>query len=123
MQKLRETQGDPNAFFSTLNSYNHGTVTFEGQTFTVNAAYSIQTGEKYFLYLLTAKPLTTSQAGPRGRIATGAAGGYIRLTVDSNGAGDGVLYTSTQVVVKNNGEIEARAGASTATQLDSVSRQ
>lgn len=123
MQKLRDTQGDPNAFFTTLNSYNHGTVAFEGQTFTVNAAYSVQTGSKYFLYLLTAGPLKTSQQGPRGRVATGAGGGYIRLTVDANGVGEGVLYTSTQVVVKNNGEIEARAGASTATQLTGVARQ
>lgn len=123
LQKLRETQGDPSAFFNTLSSYNHGTVTFEGQTFTVNAAYSVQTGSKYFLYLLTANPLKTSQQGPRGRIATGTAGGYIRLTVDAYGAGDGVLYTSAQVVVKNNGEIEARAGAATATQLTGVTHQ
>lgn len=123
LDQLRAAQDDISKFLSTLNSFNHGSVTISGQTFTVNAATSVQAGDKYYIYLLTSTPLASSKTGRGGRQATGAAGGYIRLTVDSNGAGDGMLYASTQVVISTNGEITARGGASTATQLSSVARQ
>ena len=125
INKLAQSQNDASAFLNTLSAYNHGSVTVGGTTYPINAAYSVQAGSSYYVYLLSAKPFSAESSGPRGRggKADGAAGGYIRLTVNSAGSGDGVLYASTQVVVQTNGASEARGGASSASQLSNVAHQ
>ena len=120
---LKAANDNLDAFLKQLSSYSHGSVKIGNQSFKINFAYSTQTGSEYQIFLVSATPLTTSQTGPQGRSATGAAGGYIRLTVNANGDGTGMMYSSTQVVINNNGSVEARAGGSTATQLTTVDRQ
>ncbi|MBI3653389.1 MAG: hypothetical protein HY231_20355 [Acidobacteria bacterium] len=125
INKLVQTQNDASAFLNTLNGYNHGSVTISGKSYPINAAYSLQAGSNYYIYLVSAKPFSgeATGRGGRGGKASGAAGGYIRLTVNSGGSGDGALYTSTQVTVQTNGAIEVRGGASTASQLTNVAHQ
>jgi hypothetical protein len=119
-RKLADAQrgGRLEALLEALSGMNHGTVTVGGEEFVINAAFSIQAGSVYHIYLLSAKPFTS--AGPAGRIGQGVAVGFISLQVDSSGNGAGQLYTSTQVIVERNGEVRARGGVSTASQLADV---
>jgi hypothetical protein len=47
----------------------------------------------------------------------------VQLTVDVSGAGEGKLYYSAQVTVKQDGTLVAGGRAATATTLHDVSRQ
>jgi hypothetical protein len=102
-----------------ISNQNYGTVTIAGQSFTINMAASAKVGTGYVISLVSARPFST-ETGSGGRSAAGGSVGYIKLTVDANGNGTGALYTSTQVVVNNDGTVTARAGGSTATMLSSV---
>lgn len=123
LDALAAAQGDPAKFLDVLAAYDHGSVSIGGQSFPVNAVHSSSAGAAgNVIVLLTARPLTSSQTGRRGRSVSGTSGGYIRLTVDAAGSGDGVLYTSTQVTVETDGSFSSRGGGSTATPLDNVQR-
>ena len=114
--------GDVTAFLSALSKFNHGSVTIGDKSFPINAAHSAQLGAKYVIRLVSAHPLMAGTTA-RGRTVMGSSGGMIKLTVDSSGAGEGVLYRTAQVVVKDDDEIDAKAGSSTATQLTGVARK
>lgn len=117
-QQLTSAQGgNGQGALAVLNSMNHGSVTIAGRNFPINAAFSVPKGSGYSIYLVSAKPF--SAEGGRGR-AAGATSGLIVLHVDASGAGTGELYTSTQVVFETTGEVQARGGASTATNLSGV---
>ena len=109
------------AMLQAINRQSHGSVTIGGQTFTINMAASAKVGSSYNIYLVSAKPFSTG-SGSGGRTATGGSAGYIQLTVNSTGSGDGGMYTSTQIVVEKDGSVAARGGASTATALTNVTR-
>jgi len=121
--QLEGAQNNPSNFLKALSRFDHGTIKIGPQTYPINAARSTPAGAHHHIYLISAKPLTTAGPGARGRQAAGTAGGYIRLTVDSNGLGDGALYTATQVVVKADGDIQARATAATATKIEGIALQ
>ncbi len=104
------------AMLQAINKTSHGSVTIGGQTFAINMAASAKVGSSYNIYLVSAKPFSTS-ASSSGRSPTGGSAGYIQLTVSSDGGGDGKLYASTQIVVDKDGSVVARGGASTATAL------
>lgn len=121
LQKLAATQGDPKKFLDTLKGFNHGTVMIGSKSYVINAAASAKAGSSSYVVMLSATPFEASGSS---RSAKGVAAGYIRLTVDDAGAGTGMLYTSTQVVVSTtSGDFTAKGGASTATQLTAVARQ
>jgi hypothetical protein len=108
--------GQDQGFIQKVSEGDCGSVTINGQTFKANLATSAKVGSSYMVYIVSAKSFSTGRGGK------GATVGFIHLTVDANGSGTGLLYTSTQVAVDKGGAVQARGGASTATQLSGVSR-
>ena len=124
LDQLAAVQQDPNAFLQLLSSFQHGTVTIGSQSFPINAAYSTAAGTTgNIIYIVSSRPFTSSNTSRRGRRAMGTAGGYIRLTVNAEGSGEGVLYSSAQVAISTDGTFTAKAGGTTATQLTGVTRK
>ena len=121
LDALAAAQGDTKKFLDILSGLRHGSVTLGGKTIPVNLAWSFKSGASYQILLLSEKPFSATSSRTGGS-ASGAAVGYIRLTVDGNGAGQGMMYSTTQVAFESGGDIVARGGASTATQLSNVSR-
>jgi len=121
IEELKALVKDPAAFLKTLNGFRHGSVKLGNKSVPINAAYSIKQGGKYHIFLLSAKSFDKSASRIQAK-GSGAAAGYIRLTVDGAGDGGGMMYATAQVVFKVSGEIVARAGASTATKLNEVHR-
>ncbi|MCP4655617.1 MAG: hypothetical protein GY856_09385 [bacterium] len=121
IEELKALVKDPAAFLKTLNGFRHGNVKLGNRSVPIHAAYSIKKGGKYHIFLLSAKSFDKTPSRVRAK-GSGAAAGYIRLTVDGDGDGSGMMYATAQVVFKVNGEIVARAGASTATKLNEVHR-
>lgn len=122
LDKLEELlkAGNTKAFLDALNGYDHGDVKIGSRTVPVDFAWSGSAGGKDIVVLVSAKPFSAS--GSSGS-ASGAAVGYIRLTLDSSGAGQGAMYSTTQVGFQgSSGEMVARSGASTATALVEVAR-
>lgn len=99
-----------------------GTVTIAGSgPVEIKLATNAKVGANYAVYILSAVPFGTAQAGPRGRTAQGGSVGMIEMTIPGDmSAGSGKLYTSTQVVVSQSGAVTSRGGASTATALTNV---
>ncbi len=118
-QFLTAQQAGGGQMVKAISNQSYGTVKIGGQTFTINLAASAKVGAGYTICLVSARPFATGTTSG-GRAATGGTVGYIKLTVDANGNGTGAMYSSTQVVLTNDGLIEARGGASTATQLTGV---
>ncbi len=124
LDQLAAVQQDPEAFLQLLSSFQHGTVTIGSQSFPINAAHSTAAGTAgNIIYIISSRPFASSNTSRLGRRATGTAGGYIRLTVDAAGTGEGVLYSSAQVAISTDGTFTARAGGTTATQLTGVTRR
>lgn len=119
LEKLKAQAGDPQAFLKTLSTFRHGTVKIGKRSVPVHAAWTVSTGSRDYLFLLSAKGFELSRSG---HSASGGGAGYIKLTVDDAGDGKGVLYSTAQVVFKANGQAVARGGASSATQLTDVHR-
>lgn len=122
IDKLEELlkAGDTKAFLEALNGYDHGDVKIGSRSIPVDFAWTGTAGGKDVVVLISAKPFSAS--GSAGT-ASGAAVGYIRLTLDSSGAGQGAMYSTTQVGFQgSSGEMVARSGASTATALVEVAR-
>ena len=111
------------AMLQAVNKTSHGTVTIGGHSFMVNMAASVKAGSSYNIYMVSARPFSTGTSSGGGSSVMGGSAGYIQLTVNSSGSGEGKMYTSTQIVVEKDGSVLARGGASTATVLTNVTRQ
>ena len=107
-----ETASANGELAQALSKMNCGTVVIGGKTITINAAIGGQNSNGGVIYLLSAQTFSTQ--GENGSGAAGAVG-FIEMRVKNN-AGNGSMYTTTQVAITN-GSVAARGGASTAVQL------
>jgi hypothetical protein len=108
---------------STLNAYQHGTVTIDGGSYTINSAtYRPGSNGTTIIKLISGSKTaaTSSTSTISGAKNTGA---VIELTVPSaGGVGSGKFYQSVQLSVAQSGEISAQAGTTSATLLANVKK-
>lgn len=108
-------------FSSTISSYRHGTVFYQGNSYPINlATYRTEDNGYYFLQLVSATPFSKS-ASQTTISANGNTVATIELRVPkAGGAGEGRLYQSSQVSLSKSGAISNQGGVSTATFLKNV---
>ncbi len=110
-------------FISTLTAYQHGTVTINGGSYTINSAtYRAGSNGTYIIKLISGSK-TNATASNSSTTGTKNTGAVIELTVPTaGGVGSGKYYQSVQLSVDQSGEISAQAGATSATQLANVKK-